>query len=58
MFQEVHLLGMEAAKHLKESSNVIDSKLSSAKGAIITKGILTAQTKLHLAKSLDKYMHT
>jgi len=56
MFQEVHQLGTEALKHLKESSSVIDSKMSSVKGAIVTKGILTAQTKLHLARSLDKYL--
>lgn len=46
------MLGSEALKLLKKSTIVIDSKLPHAH----KDSILTAQTKLHLAKYLDKYL--
>ena len=52
MFQEIALLGSEALKHLKKSASVLDSKMPGAQ----RDGVLTAQTKLHLAKHLDKYL--
>jgi hypothetical protein len=52
MFEEITMLGSEALKLLKKSTIVIDSKLPHAH----KDSILTAQTKLHLAKYLDKYL--
>lgn len=54
MFEEIALLGSEALKLLKKSASVIDSKLPHAH----KESILTAQTKLHLSKHLDKYLNT
>lgn len=52
MFQEITQLGSEAIKQLKKSASVIDSRLP----ATARDGLLTAQTKLHLAKHLEKYL--
>lgn len=54
MFEEIALLGSEALKLLKKSATTIDSKLPHAH----KESILTAQTKLHLSKHLDKYLTT
>jgi len=51
MLQEIEFLGSEALKHLRKSATVIDSALPQAH----KDSMLTAQTKLHLAKHLDKF---
>jgi DNA helicase IV len=55
MFQEINLLSSEALKQLKKSATVIDSKLANEKPNAHKDSILTAHTKLHLAKQLDKF---
>lgn len=56
MFQEISLLSQEALKQLKKSASVIDSKLSADKTNIRKESILSATSKLHLAKQLDKFL--
>ena len=54
MADEIGSLGIDAHRLLKRAGTVIDSKLPQAR----RDGILTSQTKLHLAKLLDKYLTT